>query len=215
VNAFLSIDLDYWLLDSEPHAATRFFRRLYQRFGRKIMVAVHHHHLLDYVNNRGRGFDTLINIDFHSDLSDVQPDELTDKLTEANWVNFVNFQGKGSYIWRYPDGRCLSSQTGYCHSGTSPFEYNLTGWANVRMQYGLARIPWDSIREVGVCLSPGWIHPPAVHYPIATLDLFDWAARWWVYDGLPTSACPDIEDGVGIFRPKLVYPKRGIRNRSN
>jgi len=208
MNAFLSIDLDYWSRDSLPHAATRFFRRLYRRFGRKIMVAVHHHHLLDYVNNRGRGFNTLINVDFHSDLSDDQPGE----LSEANWVNFVNFREKGSYIWRYPDGYCLSSHTGYCHSGTNPFDCNLTGWASVQMRHGLARIPWDSIREVGICLSPGWLNgnQAAVHYPIETLGLFDWAARWWVYEGLSTSTCSDIEDGVGIYRPRLTRPKREV-----
>jgi len=172
------------------------------------MVAVHHHHLLDYVNNRGRGFNTLINVDFHSDLSDDQPGE----LSEANWVNFVNFREKGSYIWRYPDGYCLSSHTGYCHSGTNPFDCNLTGWASVQMRHGLARIPWDSIREVGICLSPGWLNgnQAAVHYPIETLGLFDWAARWWVYEGLSTSTCSDIEDGVGIYRPRLTRPKREV-----
>lgn len=208
MNAFLSIDLDYWSRDSLPHAATRFFRRLYQRFGRKIMVAVHHHHLLDHVNNRGQGYDTLINVDFHSDLDGEQPNE----LTEANWVNFVNFREKGSYIWRYPNGHCLNPHTGFCHLGDNPFEHNLTGWANVRMQYGLARIPWDSIREVGICLSPGWLNgnQSAVYYPIETLDLFDWAARWWVYDDLSTSVCSDIEDGVGIYRPRLTRPKHVV-----
>lgn len=206
MNAFLSIDLDYWSLEHTPHAAARFFQRLYQRFGRRIMVAVHHHHLLDHVNNSK--FDTLINVDFHSDLDDEQPDE----LNEGNWVNFVNFRSGGTYIWRYPAGHCLSRHTGYCHTGESPFEHNLTGWSRVRQQFGLARIPWGDIQEVGVCLSPGWLndHQSSVHYPIETLDLFDWAARWWVYDSLPTSACPDIEDGVGIYRPRLTQPKCAV-----
>jgi len=208
MNAFLSIDLDYWSLDRDPRSATRFFRRLYRKFGRKIMVAVHHHHLLDHVSNRGRGIDSLINLDFHSDLSGDQPDE----LSEGNWVNFVDFQRFGTYIWRYPDGRCLSTHTGYCHTGENPFVHNLTGWSNVRMRHGLARIPWDCIREVGVCLSPEWLNDnqAAVHYPIETLGLFDWAARWWVYNRLPASVCPDIEDGVGIYRPRLIRPKRKV-----
>jgi hypothetical protein len=50
----------------------------------------------------------------------------------------------------------------------------------------------------------------AVHFPIETLNLFDWAARWWVYNRLPASACPDIEDGVGIYRPRLTLPKREV-----
>jgi len=208
MNAFLSIDLDFWCHECRPHKATRFFRRLFQKFGRPIMVAVHHHHLLEHVNNLGRGFNTLINVDFHSDLDGETPDE----LSEANWVNFVNFKEKGTYIWRYPEESCLHSRTGYCHSDVNPFDRNLTGWAGVKERRGIARIPWDCIREVGVCLSPEWLagNQSAVHYAIEALDLFDWAARWWVYAGLLTSTCSDIEDGVGFYRPRLTRPKRRV-----
>ena len=207
VVAFLSIDLDYWSHVSNPNYAKRFFRRLLRNFGRPIMVALHHH-LLAHVNNRGRGFNTLINIDYHSDLNSGPDGE----FTEANWVNYVNFREKGTFIWRYPDGRCLSSHTGYCHSGDNPFESDCSGWARVKMRHGLARIPWNCVREIGVCLSPGWLNDNqrGVSFPIEAFNLFNWLGRWTAYNGLPGSVHRDMEDGVGIYRPRLTRVNRDL-----
>lgn len=224
MNVYLSIDLDFWCRETTPHAATRFFRRLLSHFGRPIMVALHHHHLVDHINGV-KGLDTVINLDFHSDLVDELGDTLT--LKEGNWVNFINFQNfrfkQGTYIWRYPDKKCLDQDTGYCHIMDNPFAQGLreercTSWAHVKKKKGLARIPWDSIREVGVCLSPEWLHgnQKAVVYPIEIFDLYGWAGRWWALDnlkacnGLPDSAFTDMKDGVGTFKPRLTRPKRGV-----
>lgn len=219
MNAYLSIDLDFWCDETTPHSATRFFRRLLSRFGRPIMVALHHHHLVDHINGV-KGLDTVINLDAHSDLTDELGDTLT--LGEGNWANFINFQSfrfkRGTYVWRYPDEGRLDQDTGYCHRMDNPFEECCTSWAHVKKKKGLARIPWDSIREVGVSLSPGWLadNPGVVAYPIKILGLYEWAGKWWALNnlkacnGLPDSAFTDMENGVGIFRPHLIRPKRGV-----
>lgn len=207
MNAYLSIDLDYWCEECEPYSATRFFRRLFSKFDMPIMVAVHHHHLVHHIN-RTRGLDTVINVDYHSDLID----EPTDELTEANWPAFINFQDRGTFIWRYPRPSCLTTNTGYCHNDRNPFEHDSSNWAHTRMKQGLDRIPWASIRAVGVCLSPEWLlgNQCGVSYPIEALNLFDWAGRWWAYNGLSTSACSNLEVGAGIFRPRLTRPKCAV-----
>lgn len=208
MNAYLSIDLDYWSHERNPNFAKRFFRRLLRNFGRPIMVAFHHHHLLAHVNRRGRGLDTLINIDYHSDLASGPDGE----FTEANWVNYVNFREKGTFIWRYPSGKCLSSHTGYCHFGDNPFVSDCSGWARVKMRHGLARIPWDCIREVGVCLSPSWLNDNqcGVSFPVEVFNLFNWLGRWMVYNGSSDSICRDMEDGVRIYRPRLTRVNRDL-----
>jgi len=213
MNVYLSIDLDFWCDEITPYSATRFFRRLLSHFGRPIMVALHHHHLVDHINSV-TGLDTVINLDYHSDLMDELGDSLT--LEESNWANFINFQNfrfkRGTYVWRYPDEKCLDQDTGYCHRVDNPFEERCTGWAHVKKKEGLARIPWDCIREVGVCLSPKWLldNPKVVNYPIEIFNLYDWVGRWWVRDNLPDSDISDMGNGTGIFQPRLIRPKRGV-----
>ncbi len=215
MNIYLSIDLDFWCDESSPEAATRFFRRLFRLWSGPIMVALHHHHLLRHINSV-KGLDAVTTIDYHSDLMDELDDEL--ELEEGNWANFVNFQGQGAFTWRYPGEECLKLDTGYCHREMNPFEERCTGWSRTRMKQGLARIPWQSIRAVGVCLSPDWLvgNQKAVIYPIDALGLYEWAGRWWAINslaacnGLSDYALADMAAGTGIFKPRLTFPRRVI-----
>jgi len=176
------------------------------------MVALHHHHLVRHINhiNHTKGLDTVVNVDYHSDLMDELGDTLT--LEEGNWGNFINFQDQGTFVWRYPDENCLDRDTGYCHRQDNPFKKDCSGWAHTRKKKGLAGIPWKSIRAVGVCLSPGWLieNQKVVSYPIEALDFYDWAGRWWVRSNFPDSDILDMKNGTGIFRPRLTHPKRVI-----
>lgn len=209
MNTYLSIDLDFWCDESSPKAATRFFRRLFRLWPGQIMVALHHHHLVRHIN-RIKGLDAITTIDYHSDLMDELGDSLT--LEEGNWANFVNFQDRGTFIWRYPGENCLDQNTGYCHRHDNPFEVNCTSWAHTKKKEGLAGIPWKSVRAVGVCLSPTWLleNSKAVSYPIEALDFYEWAGRWWTCSNLPDSVTTDMQDGTGIFKPRLTHPKRVV-----
>jgi len=204
MKVYLSIDLDYWKAERTPGAATRFFKKLYQKFNRQIMVAFYHHHLVSHVNSVG--IDTVINLDSHSDLSD---NRLNMALEEGNWVNFVNCREHGTYVWRYPRDSCLTRHTGYCHLDNRPIEKVRSGWAHVKIKRGLARIPWDKIAAVGVCLSPEWLdeNQGVVSYPIETLNYLEWCGRWWIYGGRFRSGGNNMDNGTGIFRPRLTSPK--------
>lgn len=206
MNTYLSIDLDYWCDELSPKAATRFFRRLFRLWSGQIMVALYHHHLVRHIN-RVKGLNAITSIDYHSDLTDELGDTLT--LNEGNWANFVNFQGQGTFTWRYPSRECLNSSTGYCHRHDNPFEKNCTSWARTRKKEGLAGISWQSIRAVGVCFSPEWLadNQKVVAFPIEVLDLYEWAGRWWTCSGLPNSVIANMQEGTGIFKPRLIRPK--------
>jgi len=205
MRVYLSIDLDYWKAEHSPKAATRFFRRLFGELDLPIMTAFHHHHLVPHINSVKP--DTVINIDFHSDIADKHDGP---PLEEGNWANFVDCQG--TFIWRYPRDSCLTHHTGYCHGRQqNPFETNCTNWARVKKTRGLARIPWSSIVGVGVCLSPEWLdeNQEAVSYPIEALDFLELCGRWWVYGGRFRVARSDMEKGIGVFGPRLI---KGVKN---
>lgn len=172
------------------------------------MVAFHHHHLVSHINSAN--VDMVINLDSHSDL-DYDDPSMT--LEEGNWVNFVGGREHGTYDWRYPRDSCLTRRTGYCHHDNKPFEQVDSGWAHVKKRRGLARIPWASIAAVGVCLSPEWLdeNQEAVSFPIETLNYLEWCGRWWVYGGRFRVGSNDMENGTGIFCPRLTFPNCGVQ----
>lgn len=203
MNAFLSVDLDFWCEEKGETAAKCFFRRLMRRLTMPVLVALHHHHFLPYINAIG-GFDTLVNLDYHSDIAEDCAS--FGSPTEGTWVNYVNFRSNGTYIWRYPHAKCLDPYVGYCHDHINPFEEDCSGWARTRSILGSSGIPWGSIKAVGVSLSLGWLleNPKAVQYPIAALGCYEWIGRWWADKSRDTHKA--MENGTGIFQPRLIYP---------
>ncbi len=209
MKAYLSIDLDYWCQRGEPHHVRAFFQRVW-KLNLPITVALHHHHLLESINRR-RGLDTIINVDYHSDVAE-DARGFTCDLNEGTWGNFVDFQSKGTFIWRYPNEVCLSHDTGYCHTYLNPFEEQCTGWRSIKKKQGLARIPWHDICAVGVCLSPCWLERPWVmSYPIETLGMVEWMGRWMIYcnncNGSMANENRSAENGTGKYKPRLTRPK--------
>lgn len=206
-DVYLSIDLDYWCRWSNDWHARLFFKRVWA-LGLKITVALHHHHLLRSINRVARDLQRVINVDFHSDISDENEyREL--EFNEGTWANFVKNQERMTFEWRYPGEECLDENRGYCHWCENPFEENCTRWRRVVKRQGVARIPWQRIRAVGVCLSPSWIFGSmwTVLYPAQCLSLFDWYGRWSFYNDGRAPIDRDAENGTGIFTPRLISPR--------
>lgn len=200
MRAYLSIDLDYWRLDSKTCDVKCFFRRVFE-LGLPICVALHHHHLLDDINDRR--LDTLVNVDYHSDIVD----EFVE-LSEGNWANFVQFKKHGTFVWRYPNKKCLNKDAGYCHDKKNPFTRKCSGWHHVKKKEGIARISWSKISAVGVCLSPAWLGDPSiVGEIIETLELMEWMGYWATYGNYSSfSKHKEAEEGTGRFAPYIIEP---------
>ena len=176
MKTYLSIDLDYWN-GCTRKSINAFFAHVFQ-LRLPIWIAPLHHQLLPHINRHP--CDVLINVDAHSDICDKRDDDDIDlSLNEGTWANFVEWQQRGTFIWRYPGPECLYDCTGYCHCQKSPFEESCTDWAHVHKQQSLRRIPWDTIKAVGVTLSIAWIerrHNPLV--PITkALGIYHWL-KW-------------------------------------
>lgn len=178
MNVYLSIDLDYWCR-SQKRTCDAFFKKVYA-LHLPIHVAREHHHLLDVINSSR--CDTLINVDWHSDLCDSPEDGWTlADFNDGTWGNFVSWRHKGTFIWRYPRSTCLSLHVGYCHDDDNPFEMPVSGWMATRKRRGVADIPWDSVKSVGVCLSPTWIGKESViQEPITRLEMQEWVKGDWL-----------------------------------
>jgi hypothetical protein len=85
MRVYLSIDLDYFCRGRKQQCDA-FFKKVYA-LRLPIHVACEHHHLLDTMEG---DFDTLINVDFHSDLCDTPAEGwVPEDLNEGTWGNFV------------------------------------------------------------------------------------------------------------------------------
>lgn len=150
MSAFLSIDLDFGNVVPARTMTTLFDK--VAKLHLPIHVACFHDQLLPFIDESN--CDTVHNIDYHSDLADLLR---TDRksLNEGTWGAFPACKSRGKFVWHYPSETCF--EDGFCHGdGTNPFtDPEHGGWSCVRMEQGL-RLPWASIRAVGVCLSPDW-----------------------------------------------------------
>lgn len=122
----ISIDLDYFLyeyikpqnsdrLEKECNAVLR-----YVFSSRKpVKVYRYHHHILTDLNQVK--YDTIINIDYHSDLSRTS-EALETGLEEGNWANFYVHKADSTFLWVYPDHfYCVVQGYGRCDKMPHPF----------------------------------------------------------------------------------------------
>jgi len=176
MKTYLSIDLDYWRNHTSPEACTRFFKAVWKT-GLPVYTSFYHHHLLGHVNESGCR--RLINVDYHSDLSDLVSGHVL-TFEEGTWVNFVDWRHKGEFIWRFPSTQiCVNEEDGYCHAHTNPFQHNVSGWGTATKRVGVYGIPWRDITAIGVCLSPDWISKPSIiAEPLSRLRIEPWVKRY-------------------------------------
>lgn len=163
---YLSVDLDYWTTQTkrkDTQNLNRFVDRLLQSTT-NIRFYRDHHHLLRHINRLQ--FNQIINVDYHSDLTNEALLRSTkERLEIGNWANFVQAKETKEFLWLYPSEE--SRDNGFCHSknsettpsrqydSLSPFRKVNWPYAKVSMLHGWeGRIPWCQIVAAGVCLSP-------------------------------------------------------------
>ena len=158
MKAYLSIDLDFWNNFDFPRT---YLNRLVAT-GLPITVVSQHHHLVSHIRQFDRSFDTLINLDYHSDLADreegIRQFSRQVPLACGTWVNHI--QGKGRhYIWSYPQCQCYYHGSGICHESHNPFTAEnpeeVCGWSKVSH-----RLLWYprlcDVVAIGIAVSKGW-----------------------------------------------------------
>lgn len=150
MKTYLSIDLDYWN-GQRRRSIDAFFGHVFA-LRLPIWVAPFHHQLLPHINQCV--CDTLINVDFHSDIAEW---ERKLSLTEGTWANFVTWRRRGTFIWRHSCWDRWGGESRYCHWQKNPFKEDVSGWKCVLKQEGLRSIPWHTVQAVGVSLSSYWL----------------------------------------------------------
>ena len=163
-NIYLSIDIDYWI--NEDRSMKSFLRKA---LALKVpsTVVVSHEKLIPHINSSKAK--TVINVDYHSDLADLQvkQSKIANELDEGTWGNFVKFKEDGTFIWIYPEKECwknLHGERGHgrCDWEKSPFSrksLEICGWRSVRRRKNrlLTKKEWDKVSRVGISMSTDWI----------------------------------------------------------
>ncbi len=162
MKAYLSVDLDFWNGRKFPQD---YFDSLVET-NLPITFVRQHHFLLKHIGQFENQFDTLINIDYHSDIADrMDGRKRFSKQCPLNcgtWVNFVKGRDK-KFIWSYPQKVCINRDcgTGYCHGNTNPFyypnTYEICRWSSIKKVYR-----WfpklEDVVAIGISISPGWAY---------------------------------------------------------
>jgi hypothetical protein len=160
MKVYLSIDLDYWAnhcLFSAKQCNT-FFKKLADVNVKKFKFVKHHEGLLRHASDNN--CDTLVNVDFHSDLTNLYSNGIKSELNEGTWVSFVSWRKEGSFIWMLPSKSF--EEWGYCQDTTiirkfEDLNFKNTGWKKIKKQIGTRNIKWKDVCAVGICLSPEWL----------------------------------------------------------
>lgn len=156
MRAYLSIDLDFWNRRNFPE---EYLNHL-MATGIPVTVASQHHHLVPHI--RQFDFDTLINLDYHSDVADRE-EGMRGKFSRqvglqcGTWVNHIPGKDK-HYIWSYPFASCFNG-AGTCHDFYNPFiddnSEKICGWTKV--SHRLLWYPrYCDVVAAGIAISKGW-----------------------------------------------------------
>jgi len=150
---YLSIDLDYW----GEKLPLDWFEQIAVLPVSKVVV-ISHEHLIGHANKFTAEFDTLVNIDYHSDLASHDGEPI--QKDEGTWANFIKQSKEKVFIWAPPRRECLTHSTGYCHGVgyLNPFRTknpDKNGWRQAKIQTRF--IPdLSQCVAVGISLSPYW-----------------------------------------------------------
>jgi hypothetical protein len=107
---FLSIDIDYYLKGQLPTFLKHL--NLFTHCRDRISAVTNHHQMLDIANRFN--FDTLVNVDAHTDLVEEHPDL---DLSCATWCSFLNRKRSTNYLWIHPFRKDIHSiRNGECGS---------------------------------------------------------------------------------------------------
>lgn len=157
MQTYLSVDLDYWN-EAEPMVVDNDLDVLIDQIcAREIpfRVVFDHEKLLYHL--RKFEFQRLVNVDAHSDISNIDTAEGVE-LNCGTWVNFVPFCRNREYLWVHPG----STMGGRCDNKEHIYFQDLdTGWPDIEeTNMDWERVfDWEDVVAVGIALSPDFTEP--------------------------------------------------------
>lgn len=173
MSTYLSIDIDFWKKHYNLDHMKKFLE-LAKGASPNVLIVDSHEQLKTHVNTYG--CNSLINVDFHSDIYDIaQPHNYPDsedpyyrRYNCGTWVNYVKFRYKGKFTWIHPHIHDRGIQYGYCHVETRRNFMTVNPFFNPKIAewnetYKIAsttpedHINWSDIGAVGIAFSYAWL----------------------------------------------------------
>lgn len=157
---FLSIDFDYW--QGLPSNA-KFVNRCLEANRGMVSIVPSHEMLLPFVEaSHAR---TIINIDYHADLADIEYADDTRHLEDGTWANFVSWRYMGHFSWYMPNQDCYRYY-GRCDNYHNPFVKKTrkhSGWERTSIRIGLPDIKKFDVVGIGFAISPLYVAKNVVY----------------------------------------------------
>lgn len=205
----VTIDLDYWSQKKFGVYAKKTLNR-YLRAARiqnaPIFSIIEHHDIL-FVAKKFKECTHILNIDFHSDITDFPNFKKRRKnikipgkveLNCGTWANHIPWKNKLCFEWRYPDKNCFGQDIGRCDVSKDSGLFTpapsrkpkiATGWKEVKHKTKIPPKVPANIKALVICLSPDY------------LDVDEEAVLDWFYK-------LSIKPGV-THRPQLIDVSEG------
>jgi len=153
----LSIDLDFFNVDYKCKNLQNTMERIV-KLKVPLLVVNSHEKMTGFINRFK--FNTLINMDEHSDMVEKH----CDKKHCGSWVNFVNHDNqKRNYVWLVSQWKLASDKGVQCSHDTGRCDITegfytekmskLRPWHNARVTTAQSVIRWHEIVCVGIALS--------------------------------------------------------------
>lgn len=157
MSTVLSIDLDYW--EKVDWRMLSFLEKV-KSLRVPTKISAQHHSLLKWFNSNPAH--RLVNIDYHSDLSDDgEYDKRPPVLNCGTWANHIKWSSGAKYIWVCPNLKaCYRDGHGRCddpHTRRDPFRKDVTKWKSVKLREGLSRLDLSDVKAVGIAVSPFYL----------------------------------------------------------
>jgi hypothetical protein len=135
MKSFLSVDIDYWN-GSQEETVRKNLENLHKVCSEKqikISAVMNHQQMLPLVNSFCPT--KLINIDYHSDLTDNS----IEHLNCGTWVSYVKNRAKSEYVWFHPN----SESDGDCN-GYDPIFYK----GKINLEFEESFVEWGSVQQI-------------------------------------------------------------------
>ena len=232
MKTYLSIDLDFW--NTRKIKECRDFMKKVKDTGIPIKIVDDHADLLPFINHRK--YDCIINIDYHSDISNnayhtkgrrfpyTYFDEkhiknhfvkignvFLPKLNCGTWANWINH--KNSFIWIHPFD--VDFDLALCHvprkDKFSPFIHpEISGFGSVSRYNIHNSIPswvFNNVKEIGIACSYKWLEDSSIDsHPLSLVNVIN-----DVFEELPTNK----EEFYFLIEPKDLSDEIVIEINSN